>query len=89
MEFAAGQVFNIGKLTEHFKKTKEKKEAQLRAKESRQLFDMATAECEQLRQSLDYLCDKDLLEANIYRLKAAELIQNRRIRMAKEHNLTS
>ncbi len=83
MEFTAGQVINIDKLTERYKKAKEKRES---AKKSQQIaldFDNALKEYEFFKKCFDYTSEKDLLEATIYRLKAAELSLNYQIKSAK------
>ena len=83
MEFTAGQVIKIDKLTERYKKAKEKRES---ARKNQQLaydFDNALREYELLKKCFDYTSDKDLLEATIFRLKAAEISLNYQIKSAK------
>ena len=84
MEFVQGQVFNINKFTDRFKKTKEEKE--LDKLQEQTSFDIGSvAEEKALLQSrIEYSCEPDLLKADIYRLKAAEIMQNYHIRQAKQ-----
>jgi len=83
MEFAAGQVFNMGKITSYFKRTKEKKLTEQQNEEAVLNLFHLKGEIDTLKSSLEYMTDRDCIEANIYRLKAAELEFNRQIKMAK------
>ncbi len=83
MEFLQGQVSKIGKVTEHIKKAKAKKEQALHHENLCLDFNSAVSECDALRESLNHISDKALLEANIYRLKAAELSLNYCVKKAK------
>ena len=83
MEFTAGQVIKMEKLAERIKKAKQKKEILKKHQQNTMLFDNALKEYELLKQSFDYTSDKDLLEATIFRLKAAEICLNYHIKSAK------
>ena len=85
MEFVQGQVFSINKFTDHFKKTKEEKEL---IKLQEQIFsDIGSISEEKafLQNRIEHNCSSDLLQADIYRLKAAEIMQNYHIKQAKQH----
>lgn len=84
MEFVQGQVFNMEKLTELLKKSKERKQLQKSAAQMSDSFNSASQERNLLQNRIEYNCDRDLLEADIYRLKAAEILQNYHIKMAKQ-----
>ena len=86
MEFTQGQVFNMAKISEYIKKTKDKKAAQHKAEEAVNLVKNTKAEIDALRSGLNQLTDTEGIEASIYRLKAAELELNRHIKMAKSNN---
>ena len=83
MEFTAGQVIKITKLTERIKKAKEKRESIKKHQQNVLEFDNALREYELLKKCFDYTSDKDLLEATIFRLKAAEISLNYQIKSAK------
>ena len=83
MEFTAGQVIKIEKISERIKKAKEKKEIEKKCRQASSDFDNALHEYELLKKCFDYTSDKDLLEATIFRLKAAELSLNYQIKSAK------
>ena len=85
MEFTIGQVIKMDKLTERIKNAKEKREIIKKSQQNALLFDDALKECEILRKCLDYTSDRDLLEATIFRLKAAEISLNYRIKSAKNN----
>ncbi len=85
MEFVQGQVFNMEKLTRHLKKSKEKKQLLKFAQEISDNFNNAATERIFLQNRIEYNSDHDLLEADIYRLKAAEILQNYHIKSAKQH----
>lgn len=84
MEFVQGQVFNINKLAERIKKSKYKKEQKLANYQIYQEFQDAASERSFLQNRIEHNSDKDLLEADIYRLKAAEILQNYKIKLAKQ-----
>ena len=84
MEFVQGQVFNIDKLTERIKKSKHKKEQQLANYQIYQDFQNAASELKFLQNRIEHNSDKDLLAADIYRLKAVEILQNYHIKTAKQ-----
>ncbi len=84
MEFVQGQVFNITKLTERIKKSKRKKEQQLANHQIYQNFQYASSERSFLQNRIEHNSDKDLLAADIYRLKAVEILQNYHIKTAKQ-----
>ena len=83
MEFTAGQVIKIEKLTERIKKAKEKRENIRKNQQIAFDFDNALREYELLKKCFDYTSNKDLLEANIYRLKVAEISLDYQIKSAK------
>ena len=83
MEFTAGQVIKIDKLTERYKKAKEKRESMKKHQQIAHEFDNALREYEFLKNRFDYTSEKELLEATIYRLKAAEISLNYQIKSAK------
>ena len=84
MEFVQGQVFNINKLTERIKKSKREKEQQLTKHQIYQDFQHAASERSFLQNRIEHNSDKDLLAADIYRLKATEILQNYHIKTAKQ-----
>lgn len=84
MEFVQGQVFNINKLTERIKKSKHRKEQQLANYQIYQDFQDAVSERAHLQNRIEHNSDKDLLAADIYRLKATEILQNYHIKTAKQ-----
>ena len=84
MEFVQGQVFNMEKVTELLKKSKEKKHLTKLNEQLAHIVNHATQERNFLENRIEYNCDKDLLEADIYRLKAAEILQNYHIKIAKQ-----
>lgn len=83
MEFTPGQVIKTEKLAQRIKQAKEKRESIKKHQQITLDFDNALKEYELLKKCFDYTSDKDLLEANIYRLKAAELSLNYHIKSAK------
>ncbi len=85
MEFVQGQVFNMEKLTQHIKNSKEKKQQKLLSMKISEDFNNAADECAALNCRIEYNNDRDLLEADIYRLKAAEIMRNYHIKSAKQH----
>lgn len=89
MEFAQGQVFSIGKISEHIKNTKAKKQAETKRQEAVLLVSQAKEEILNLKSRLNYVSDTEAIEASIYRLKAAELDLNRQLRAAKSQHHTS
>ncbi len=83
MEFTVGQVIKIEKLTDRYKKAKEKRESMKKHQQIAHDFDNALKEYELLKKCFDHTSDKDLLEATIFRLKAAEISLNYQIKSAK------
>lgn len=89
MEFAEGQVFNLGRLTTHLKNSKEKKLKENIFKKNLSFFLQTKMEIDTLNSTLNNTCDKEAIESSIYRLKAAELELNRFLRLAKESQTKS
>lgn len=85
MEFVQGQVFNMEKLTQRIKRSKEKKQMLKFTQEISDNFNSAAMERTFLQNRIEHNSDRDLLEADIYRLKAAEILQNYHIKSAKQH----
>lgn len=85
MEFTRGQVFDMEKIFQNFKKTKFQKNTDPQS-EYTEPIQRATEEISTLRSCLEHLCDTDAVESLIYRLKAAELDLNRHIKTAKKLN---
>ncbi len=84
MEFVQGQVFNINKFTDHFKRTKEEKELIKIQEQISFNIDSIAEEKAFLQNRIEHNCAHDLLQADIYRLKAAEIMQNYHIKQAKQ-----
>lgn len=78
-----GQVFGLGKISEHIKSAHTKKESELQRIQELSLFNAARDEISALKSTLDELTDKESIEASIYRLKAAELDFNRQLKSKK------
>ena len=89
MEFVKGQVFSLGRLTEHLKNSKEKKLKEKILKDNLTFFTQTKEEIKTLHSTLNNTCDKESIESSIYRLKAAELELNRFLRQAKESQIKS
>lgn len=83
MEFMQGQVFGIGRITEHIKNVKTKKELDSKRDAEIDLFNHAKDEIAMLKSNLDYTSDADAIESSIYRLMAAEIDLNRQLRDRK------
>ena len=86
MEFIGGQVFGLGKISQHIKNTQAKKEEEIKKQKEISLFNSAKEEIATLKSAIDQLCDKETIESSIYRLKAAELDLNRQLRTKKHHD---
>ncbi len=85
MEFAKGQDISRTKPIEFIKRVKEKRQAQAKEQMLSEQFVAATNERNMMYSRCDLLQDRQLLEAAIYRLKAAELTQNFSIKSAKRN----